>query len=45
MKIKISITLDADVLSYARDEAELLDRSVSQFINMLIRARMKRKQR
>lgn len=45
MKIKISITLDADVLSYIREEADLSGRSISQYINQIIRLRMNKKKR
>jgi hypothetical protein len=45
MKIKISITLDADVLEYAREEAEFAGYSISQFINQLIRLRMRRRKK
>ena len=37
LKEHISITLDADVLEKARAEAERCDRSLSQFINIVLK--------
>jgi poly(3-hydroxyalkanoate) synthetase len=42
MKIKISITLDEDVILWLKEQAELSDRSISQYINILLKNRMKR---
>ena len=37
LKEKISITIDSDLLELVREEAENDDRSVSQFINLVIK--------
>ena len=37
LKTKVSITLDDDVLVQARHLAEQNDRSLSQYINLLVR--------
>ena len=37
LKEKISITVDSDLLAVIRDEAEKDDRSLSQYINLLIK--------
>ena len=37
LKEQISITLDADVLEKARAESERCDRSLSQFINIVLK--------
>ena len=40
LKEKISITVDADVLEKARDAAEKEDRSLSQYINLILKERL-----
>lgn len=42
LKEKISITIDQDVLEKARIEAEKDDRSLSQYINLIIRDHLKK---
>lgn len=37
LKEKISITLDSDILEKLRQEAEYDDRSLSQFINLILK--------
>jgi predicted transcriptional regulator len=37
MKVKVSISLDYEVLEKVKILAELTDRSVSQYINMLLK--------
>ncbi|MBR6918698.1 MAG: toxin-antitoxin system protein [Clostridia bacterium] len=37
LKEKISITIDGDVLQRAKAEAELQDRSLSQYINLVLK--------
>lgn len=37
LKEKISITIDSDLLELVREEAENDDRSVSQFINLVLK--------
>ena len=44
LKEKISITIDSDVLETIRREAEEDDRSLSQFINLLLKAHVSKKQ-
>lgn len=39
LKEKISITIDGDLLSELREEAEKDDRSLSQYINLLLKER------
>ena len=43
LKEKISITIDSDLLSELKAEAEKDDRSLSQFINLVLRKHMKEK--
>lgn len=43
LKEKISITVDADVLEIIRAEAERDDRSLSQFINLILKEHIKKK--
>ena len=43
LKEKISITIDADILQEIRKEAENDDRSLSQFINLVIKEHLKNK--
>ena len=42
LKEKISITVDGDILEKARLEAEKDDRSLSQYINIVLREHLKR---
>lgn len=44
LKEKISITIDSDILEEIRKEAENDDRSLSQFINVLLKEHLKKKQ-
>ena len=37
LKEKISITIDADILKALREKAEADDRSLSQYINLVLR--------
>lgn len=37
LKEKISITIDNDILSQLKDEAEKDDRSLSQYINLILK--------
>ncbi len=37
LKVKISITLDEDILEQTKQLAELADRSVSQYINLVLK--------
>lgn len=41
LKQKISITIDADILEKARMSAEECDRSLSQYINLVLREHLK----
>ncbi len=43
LKEKISITLDKDILTKLRAEAEEDDRSLSQFINLILKDYLKDK--
>ena len=42
LKEKISITIDGDVLERARQEAENEDRSLSQYINIVLKEKFKK---
>ena len=42
LKEKISITLDSDLLAELKTEAEQDDRSLSQFINLILRKYIKK---
>lgn len=42
LKDKISITIDSDVLEKARYEAEKDDRSLSQYINIVLKEHFKK---
>lgn len=44
LKEKISITIDSDVLEIVRDEAERDDRSLSQYINIILKEHIKTKE-
>lgn len=43
LKEKISITVDSDVLEAIREEAENDDRSLSQFINIVLKEHLRKK--
>ena len=43
LKEKISITVDSDVLEAIREEAENDDRSLSQFINIVLKEHLQKK--
>ena len=43
LKEKISITIDSDILEIIREEAEQDDRSLSQYINMILKEHIKAK--
>lgn len=43
LKEKISITIDSDVLEIIREEAEQDDRSLSQYINIILKEHIKAK--
>ena len=43
LKEKISITIDSDILPKIKEEAESDDRSLSQFINLLLKEHLKNK--
>ena len=42
LKEKISITVDSDLLEKAKEEAEKDDRSLSQYINLVLKEHIKR---
>ena len=44
LKEKISITIDSDLLEKLRQQAEADDRSLSQYINLLLKAALDKKQ-
>ncbi|MBQ7036533.1 MAG: ribbon-helix-helix protein, CopG family [Clostridia bacterium] len=43
LKEKVSITIDKDILEKLRTEAEADDRSLSQFINLILKEYLKEK--
>ena len=43
LKEKISITIDSDLLKELKEEAEKDDRSLSQYINIILRKYLKAK--
>ena len=43
LKEKISITIDSDILEIIREEAEQDDRSLSQYINIILKEHIKSK--
>ena len=43
LKEKISITIDSDILEIIREEAEQDDRSLSQYINIILKEHIKAK--
>lgn len=44
LKEKISITIDYDVLAKLKEQAELDDRSLSQYINIILKQHLKSKE-
>ena len=44
LKEKISITIDSDILAAVRDLAEADDRSLSQYINLILKEHLKKSQ-
>lgn len=40
LKDRISITIDPDILEWAREKSEMDDRSLSQFINLVLKEKM-----
>ena len=44
LKEKISITVDSDILEKLKVEAENDDRSLSQFINLILKEHLKKQQ-
>ena len=42
LKEKISITIDSDILAKAKLEAEKDDRSLSQYINIILKEHLKK---
>ena len=44
LKEKISITIDNDILEIIREEAEQDDRSLSQYINIILKEHIKAKE-
>lgn len=42
LKEKISITIDCDILEKIREEAENDDRSLSQYINIILKQHIKK---
>ena len=45
LKEKISITIDSDILEMLREKAELDDRSLSQYINLILKEHLKQKEK
>ncbi|MBO4950545.1 MAG: TraY domain-containing protein [Clostridia bacterium] len=45
LKEKISITIDGDLLEKLREEAEYDDRSLSQYINIILKKHLERKEK
>ena len=41
LKTRISLTIDEDVVAGLREQAELFDRSLSQYINIALREHLK----
>jgi len=41
LKEKISITIDSDILAKIKDQAEYDDRSLSQYINLVLKQHIK----
>ena len=44
LKEKISITIDSDLLLILKEQAEADDRSLSQYINLLLKSTLEEKQ-
>ena len=44
LKEKISITIDGDLLEALRDEAENDERSLSQYINLILKEHLRKKE-
>jgi len=44
LKKSVSITLDEDILNKTRELAEASDRSLSQYINLLLRSHISRRE-
>ena len=42
LKEKISITIDGDILEKLREEAEYDDRSLSQYINIILKEHLRK---
>lgn len=42
LKEKISITIDSDILEKLKEQAELDDRSLSQYINLVLKQHIKK---
>lgn len=42
LKEKVSITIDSDILEIAKEKAEEDDRSLSQFINLILKEHLKK---
>ena len=45
LKEKISITIDSDILEKVKIEAEKDDRSVSQYINLVLKEKLKKEEK
>ena len=45
MKVKLSITIDEDIAEKTRELAELDDRSLSQYINMVLRQHIREQEK
>ena len=45
LKEKISITIDGDILEKLREEAEYDDRSLSQYINIILKKHLEQKEK
>lgn len=45
LKEKISITIDGDILEKLREEAEYDDRSLSQYINIILKEHIKKSEK
>lgn len=45
LKEKISITIDSDILETAKNEAEKDDRSLSQYINMVLKQHINKQEK
>ena len=45
LKIKISITIDSDVLEKIKENAEYDDRSLSQYINLVLKKHLEEEEK